>query len=381
MTATDHLVPSRMTHAARRYVPFSSLWKMRIDHPYSLVVRDGAVAWSCGQCPLDMDGRVCSPGDLAAQTRCIVPFIRTGMDGVGLSPDSIGKLVVYFVDVGVRERQQMLSILRSAFGDIPLILPLAVPHFYYDGMLIEVDVHAAAGTPVRVEGDSPGIVLEGVVGEDLAWVNVMIARDTLDSGSTSLADCIESSLAGFGIGTGDLLSDHWFVGQHAAHAAFDILVRDGLIGDRGAMVQVGLPGGLSLVGELTFSRRGGVRSASIVQRSVSDHEAVTVRRHGGYFWISGRANTPDQGLVDQTRSAMRAINTAMLEQGWRFDRVCKATTHYIGDSSAEELHANMAVRNNYYQPPGPASTGLPVMAFSCSASLVTVDVLGTVETS
>ena len=77
---------------------------------------------------------------------------------------------------------------------------------------------------------------------------------------------------------------------------------------------------------------------------------------------------------------MQAIDAAMLEQGWRFDRVCKATTHYVGDSSAEELHANMAVRNDYYRSPGPASTGLPVMGFPCSASRITVDVLGTVET-
>ncbi|MGH6927573.1 MAG: RidA family protein, partial [Dongiaceae bacterium] len=158
-----------MTQAARRYVPFSSLWKMRIDHPYSLVVRDGAIAWSCGQCPLDEEGRVWAPDDLAAQTSYVVPFIRTGLDGVGLSPESVGKIVVYFVDAGARERQQMMAILRSAFGETALILPLAVPHFYYDGMLIEVDVHAAAGTLVRVEERSAGIVLEGVVGDDLAW--------------------------------------------------------------------------------------------------------------------------------------------------------------------------------------------------------------------
>ncbi len=369
-----------MTQAARRYVPFSSLWKMRIDHPYSLVVRDGAAAWSCGQCPLDTDGRVCSPGDLAAQTRCIVPFIQTGLDGVGLSPDSIGKLVVYFVDVGARERQQMLSILRSAFGETPLILPLAVPHFYYDGMLIEVDVHAAVGAPVRVEGGSPGIVLEAVVGDELAWVNVMLARETLDSGSKSLARFIESLLADLGIGADALLSDHWFVGQHVEDAAFDALVHDSLISDRGAVAQAGLPGGSRLVGELTLARPGGVRAAPIVRRHVSHGAAVAVRTQGRYFWISGRANTPGHGLVDQTRSAMQAIDAAMLEQGWRFDRVCKATTHYVGDSSAEELHANMAVRNDYYRSPGPASTGLPVMGFPCSASRITVDVLGTVET-
>jgi enamine deaminase RidA (YjgF/YER057c/UK114 family) len=351
---------------------------MRIDHPYSLVVRDGAAAWSCGQCPLDAEGRVYAPGDLAAQTRCVVRFIQAGLDGVGLPPKAIAKIVVYFVDVGAGERQQMMSILRRAFGEAPLILPLAVPHFYYDGMLIEVDVHAAAGTLLRVEGDSPGIVLQGVVGDDLAWMNVMLDRAAPGVGLQALTHWIESSLAGFGIRARDLLSDHWFVGQHVEHAALDAL--EGLIGDQGAVAQAGLPDGSSLVGELTFARPDG-SSEPIVRRHVSNHEPVTVRKNGRYFWISGRTNMPGHGLVDQTRSAMRAINAAMLEQGWAFDRVCKATTHYVGDSSEEELHSNMAVRNDYYRSPGPASTGLPVMGFPCSASLITVDVLGIVGTS
>jgi enamine deaminase RidA (YjgF/YER057c/UK114 family) len=350
---------------------------MRIDHPYSLVVRDGAIAWSCGQCPLDKEGHVWAPGDLAEQTRCIVPFIQKGLDGVGLSPESVGKIVVYFVDVGARERQQMMSILRSAFGETALILPLAVPHFYYDGMLIEVDVHAAAGTLVRVEEHQPGIVLEGVVGDDLAWVNIALAH----AGSQTLARCIESSLADFGMRAGDLLSDHWFVGQQVDDPALDALAGAGLIGDRGAVAQAGLSGGSSVVGELTFARPDGAGSVPIVRRHLSDHESVTVRKSGRYFWISGRMTASGHGLVDQTRAAMRAIDAEMLNQGWRFDRVCKATTHYVGGSSEDDLHSNMAVRNGFYRSPGPASTGLPVMGFPCSASLITVDVLGTVETS
>ncbi|MGH6928910.1 MAG: hypothetical protein ACREEV_11375 [Dongiaceae bacterium] len=161
----------------------------------------------------------------------------------------------------------------------------------------------------------------------------------------------------------------------------DALAGAGLIGDRGAVAQAGLSSGASLVGELTFARPDGAGPAPIVRRHVSDLESVTVRKNGRYFWISGRANTPSRGLVDQTRSAMRAIDAEMLSHGWRFDDVCKATTHYVGGSSEEELHSNMAVRNDYYRSPGPASTGLPVLGFPCSASLITVDVLGTVETS
>ena len=352
---------------------------MRIDHPYSLVVRDGDVAWSCGQCPLDEDGRVCAPGDLAAQTRYVARLIHIGLAGVGLAPIAIGKIVVYFVDAGADESRQMMSILRSAFGETPLILPLAVPHFYYDGMLIEVDVHAAGGTLARIEEQSPEVLLEGVVGDGLAWMNIVLARAALRPGSQTLRRRIDSSLAEFRLGTGDLLADHWFVDRQVDGAPLDVLADDGLIGDRCSVAQAGSSDGSSLVGELTFVRPGGADPA--VRRHVSSHGVATVRTHGRYFWICGRSNTPAHGLVDQTRAAMQAIDTAMLDHGWRFDRVCKATSHYVGGSSEYDLHANMAVRNEYYRSPGPASTGLPVTGFPCSGGLVTVDVLGTVEPS
>ena len=114
-----------MDQYTRQYVPFSSQWKMRIDHPYSLVVRDGAVAWSCGQCPLDAEGRVLAPGDLVAQTRCVARFVQNALDSVEFASKSVSKIVVYYVDLGARETQQMNSILRSALGDGVLTIPLA----------------------------------------------------------------------------------------------------------------------------------------------------------------------------------------------------------------------------------------------------------------
>ena len=39
-------------------VPFADLWGMRIEHPYSLLVRAGGHAWTCGQCPLAPDASV-----------------------------------------------------------------------------------------------------------------------------------------------------------------------------------------------------------------------------------------------------------------------------------------------------------------------------------
>ena len=73
---------------------------------------------------------------------------------------------------------------------------------------------------------------------------------------------------------------------------------------------------------------------------------------------------------------MAAIDETMRARGWRFDDVCKATTHYVGSSAAEDLHDNMTVRNGYYRRPGPASTGVPVAGFPFSSSKISVDVLG-----
>jgi len=371
-----------MDQYTRQYVPFSSQWKMRIDHPYSLVVRDGAVAWSCGQCPLDAEGRVLTPGDLVAQTKCVARFVQNALDSVELASKSVSKIVAYYVDLGARETQQMNSILRSALGDGVLTIPLAVPRFYYDGMLIEIDAHAAAvaDTPVRLERRSAGIVLEGVVGDDIAWISLSVNRDVSDTGSPSLTNRIQSLLESFGVGSRDLLSDHWFVADGVDAAPLEALAREGLLSDRGAVAQVGLPENAGILGELTFVRSGSVRTGFVTLRDNSNGAAIRVRKRGRYFWLSGRAHSGN-GLVDQTRAAMSAINAEMVGNGWQFGRVCKVTTHYLGTGSEQELNSNMAVRNGYYKRPGPASTGLLVASFPYAESLITMDVLGTEELS
>jgi hypothetical protein len=76
---------------------------------------------------------------------------------------------------------------------------------------------------------------------------------------------------------------------------------------------------------------------------------------------------------------MAAIEQLMCNRGWRFSAICKATTHYVGSNATSDLHENMLVRNACYRRPGPASTGLPVVAFPFASSKVAVDVLGVIE--
>jgi hypothetical protein len=203
-----------------------------------------------------------------------------------------------------------------------------------------------------------------------------VNRDVDDSESPSLTSRIQSLLESFGIGSEDLLSDHWFVADGVDAAPLEALAREGLLSDRGAIAQAGLPENARILGELTFVRSGGARTGLVTLRSNANGDTVTVRKRGRYFWISGRAHSGN-GLVDQTRAAMNAINAEMVGNGWQFGRVGKVTTHYLGTGSEQELNSNMAVRNGYYKRPGPASTGLLVRSFPYSASLITIDVLGT----
>jgi hypothetical protein len=104
-----------------------------------------------------------------------------------------------------------------------------------------------------------------------------------------------------------------------------------------------------------------------------------VRHSRKHFWITARSVSARRSLVSETKAIMASIEETMSAKGWRFDAVCKATTHYVGSSAAEDLHDNKEVRNVYYSRPSPASTGLPVAAFPFSSSKIAVDLVGIIE--
>jgi len=345
----------------------SELWSMRIEHPYSLLVRDGGFAWTCGQCPLSADGAVLAPDDLFGQADHVDGYIRRLLDKADYSPASVGKLVVYHAPQEPAETERMLSRFRSAFPGA-IVMPIGTPFFYYPGMRIEVDMHAAERRTPLVSRDGNGLRLDAVDAGDLVWVSVEIRA--LD------ADAVRAALRAIGVSADALLADHWFVGADGAGPALESLREAGLVTDPGAAVGVTLPAGVVALGELTFAGGGG----PISSLALPPHPGVAVfarssRRH---FWIGARSLAPALSLVQETEAIMAAIADTMRARGWRFDAVCKATTHYVGSSAAEDLHDNMTVRNAYYRRPGPASTGLPVAKFPFSASKIAVDVLGAI---
>ena len=124
---------------ARRFVPFGELWSMRIDVPYSFLVIDGEQAWSCGQLALDSAGEVLHPGDLAAQSTIVADNLVEILRRADLDTDGIGELVLYHSPADA----DALAAMRVAFRRVAphaRLVPFAVPHFYYDGVELEVDL-------------------------------------------------------------------------------------------------------------------------------------------------------------------------------------------------------------------------------------------------
>jgi len=217
-------------------IPFADLWGMRIEHPYSLLVREGGFAWTCGQCPLSAEGAVLAPDDLAAQAEPVDGYIRHLLANAGYGPVNVGKLVAYHAVNEPAATERMLSHFREAYP-AAILMPVATPFFYYPGMRLEVDVHAAERRAplVTVRGDASGLRLQVLDAGDLVWASVevramrgIVADETARTLDT---DAVRDALRKGGVSAGALLADHWFVGGEGAGPAIDALALAGLVTD------------------------------------------------------------------------------------------------------------------------------------------------------
>ena len=88
---------------------------MPIEVPYSLLIRDGGFAWSCGQLALDGDTGVIGPDDLGIQSGTVSDYIDEILARGDLPVSSVRRLLLYHVDRGTGERNRMLGIFRQRF--------------------------------------------------------------------------------------------------------------------------------------------------------------------------------------------------------------------------------------------------------------------------
>lgn len=357
---------------SRLHVPFD-VFAMRVDVPVSSMVRAGDLGWTCGQCPLDRQGDVMSPFDLLSQTDFVCGMIETTDQRAGFAKTSIGKLNVYFSETAVGQGAQALSVTKTRFDHQPVIVPIRVPHFYYDGMMLEIDVFAGPQATPRTLITSRGTKLQIADAGEVIWASV--AADV--TRHASLPDCLSevtSTLDGQSLTTAHKLSDHWFLSSQEGNRAGDIesFHRCSPIANPDAVICLDSDRSILLVGELTFTRD---RVRRACEKSPDGKLRLCRRSSRTATWISGVCADPARSLVGQTESIMAGLDQSLTAEGLSFADVVKLTAHYVGGASAEELHGNMKVRHSYYVSPGPASTGLPVHALLNPDCKVAIDVV------
>ena len=362
--------------ALRSCVPFGKMWGMRLDHPYSSLVTEGDYAWTCGQCPLDTSGNVLYANDLVAQAKLVAEYIHVSLEDASFNPSSVVKLVVYYTQTDTDQVLAMLQVFEQSFAGNALVVPIAVPPFYYEGMMIEVDVYAAKNhQPVTTFTDPQSeLSLQLINSIDLTWAT--LTTDIQNTQDLSLEN-IEELLVKANLSTEYLLCDQWYASDEASKAFIEILNNSDFCQNPNSVFNTNAYGHQATLAELTFVTSGNDYSRTITPTKNATNLSLTGRYIGNYFSITANINE-DSGIVAQTRTIMTNIASVLDDWGLTFKDVCKATTTYVGDSSAEALHENMVVRNSYFSKPGPASTGLRINHFSNSQGKISVTLFGLV---
>lgn len=335
----------------RLFVPFD-VFGMRENVRVSSMVRVGDLGWTCGMCPLDRDSAVVAPDDLAAQSEFVCQMIKTVFGRAGFEPKDAAKLVVYHAAQTEQDHQAMVDQFEQHFPAQPVLVFVPVPHFYYAGMLLEVDAYADSTLRPVLQTFPAGIQMRQ--GQHLTYLAAKWTANTP----------VQGFLQAQGLSRGNLVSSQWYgSAEHVGNVKrltkeFPIQDHEILIIERAA----------SLFADFTVSQAGIVTKGST-------QNPIQIRRSDPVVTLSCSVPQQDLTLVEQTKHIMKQLDRALADEGLSWSHVVKISAPYIGSASEADLHENLAIRHAYHPLPGPASTGLPVTAFADPANKIMVQLI------
>lgn len=115
-----------------------------VPYAYAAVAAPGSLVFTAGACPLDEDGDVVSPGDIAAQARAVMDNLVVALHACGAELTDVAKSTVYVASSRREDLVAAWDVVRAAFGehDAPSTL-LGVAALGYPEQLVEVEAVAA----------------------------------------------------------------------------------------------------------------------------------------------------------------------------------------------------------------------------------------------
>lgn len=325
----------------RLYVPFD-VFGMREEVRVSTMVRVGDLGWTCGMCPLDVNSAVVAAGDLERQAGFVCEMIKDVFKRAGFGSNDVAKLVIYHAAKSADELEQMLSAFRTHFPNHPVLVPVPVGYFYYDGMMVEVDAYADASLEPASDEFSEDIQIR--LGQDLTYVAATAVRAT----------GIKAALNSRDLDPESVISAQWYSSGFFEDSNGEDTP---LVARPQEFVRVEASDAALFSADLTFARRFPV----ITEQS---DDGVLVRSAGDIVMFSCSVARADLNLVEQTQVVMARLDRALSREGLEWSHVVKISAPYVGGASEADLHENLRIRHGFHALPGPASTGLPVRSFA-----------------
>lgn len=132
----------------RTYLPFDDTWRMRINIPVSKAVRCGNLVFLCGQCDLDPNANPPHPNDLHTQTQHSLDRVFNVLGQMNAEPADTIHLHVFYCNNGAIDEKKYGIFLSNLLPDgcNPVIVFTPVSHFFYPGLMVEIDAIAAVAT-------------------------------------------------------------------------------------------------------------------------------------------------------------------------------------------------------------------------------------------
>jgi enamine deaminase RidA (YjgF/YER057c/UK114 family) len=111
-------------------------------YSHAVVARAGRLVTTAGAVPLDPDGNLVGPGDLAAQAKQVLGNLTLALGAIGAKGSDVLKTTVYVVS---ENREDLITVWRviqeSVVADAASTL-LGVSLLGYEGQLLEIEAIA-----------------------------------------------------------------------------------------------------------------------------------------------------------------------------------------------------------------------------------------------
>ncbi len=129
----------------RKLIPAPPLYA-GVPYSYAAIAPPGSTVFTAGACPIDSEGRVVSPDDVASQTHHTMNNLLAALRSAGCGPEDVVKTTVY---VASSERADLLAaweVIEHYFGSGgPPSTLVGVSILGFSDQLVEIEAVATRG--------------------------------------------------------------------------------------------------------------------------------------------------------------------------------------------------------------------------------------------